>query len=246
MATIAIYNMKGGVGKTTVAVNLAWAAATQSGMRTLLWDLDAQAASSFILGGDAPRATEARSLFEGRAEPADAIVATSTAGLDLLPADRSLRTLDAVLQDAKGARRLARLLATLSDRYDCVILDCPPGLGPTGEQILRGASVILVPMIPSTLSVRACDEVCEYVGEVMEQGPPIFPIFTMVDRRRTAHRLALAADPTFPTIPTASAVEMMGDRHAPVGAYAPRSPAALAFLNLWSLVEPHARTPRAD
>lgn len=239
MPTLAIYNTKGGVGKTSMAVNLAWAAAREAGLRTLLWDLDPQAASTFILAHDRAPKASARAVFERGSDPMLAVVDTDIADLDLVPADSSLRSIDILFAADKGQRKLRDLLAALANAYDLVVLDCPPGLSATGEQILRGASLILVPMLPSTLSARACDEVCEYVGGNLDDGPPIFPVFTMVDRRRTAHREALAADPAFPVIPMASAVELMADRHAPVGAFAPRSTAALAYVELWRLVAPH-------
>lgn len=238
MATLAVYNTKGGVGKTSLAVNLAWAAAIRGGLRTLLWDLDAQAASTFILGNGVPAQNKAKSVLAGVTEPSKLIRETATSRLDLLPADASLRSLDYFFKDPKGQDKWADLLGKLNRDYECVILDCPPGLGATSEEIIRGASIILVPMIPSTLSVRACDEICEYVGTHLSDGPPIFPVFTMVDLRRSAHRLALATDPGFPVIPMSSAVEKMADQKAPIGVYAPRSSAAGAFLNLWQLVEP--------
>lgn len=67
MKSIAVYNLKGGVGKTTLAVNLAWASATMSARRTLLWDLDPQAAASFLLEGERRRAPSAGRLLEGTA-----------------------------------------------------------------------------------------------------------------------------------------------------------------------------------
>jgi chromosome partitioning protein len=239
MATVAIYSMKGGVGKTTLAVNLAWAAATMSGQRTLLWDLDAQAASTFILSDGRKRSDEARAVLECDIPPQDLIEPTAIAGLDLLPADGSLRTLDQIFVGMDRQRLLRQLLDDLDRHYGCIILDCPPGLGFTSRQVMRAASLIVTPMIPSTLSRRAWEEVRTFLADEAD-GPPLLPVFTMADRRRLAHRAALAANPDRPVIPMASAVEEMADRHAPVGAYAPRSTAAEAFRKLWQQIEPRA------
>ncbi len=238
MATVAIYSMKGGVGKTTLAVNLAWAAAAVSKRRTLLWDLDAQAASTFTLSDGRTRDAQARQVLECDIPPQDIIEPTRIPGLDLLPADGSLRSLDQIFVEMDRRRLLGRLLDDLDSHYDTIVLDCPPGLSDTSRQVMRAAAIILMPMIPSTLSRRAYDEVRAALVDDEEGSPPIFPVFTMVDRRRAAHRDALAANPGCPVIPMASAVELMADHHAAVAEYAPRSPAADAFLSLWKLVEP--------
>lgn len=241
MKTVAIYSLKGGVGKTSLAVNLAWAAATRSGHRTLLWDLDAQAASSFILGGDAASGGEARTIFARDAAPQALIRATAIPGLDLLPADASLRNLDSFFAGLGKKRRLHRLTEQLGARYDRVVLDCPPGLTETSEQILRAADLIVVPVIPSPLSRRALDEIVAYLdgGEDRKDGGrgTILPVFNMVDRRRLLHTAALDAEPRWPVVPMASAMEMMAAHREPVFAFAPRSPAALGIDGLWTIVE---------
>lgn len=242
MATVAIYSMKGGVGKTTLAVNLAWAAATTARRRTLLWDLDGQAASTFILSGrpgeGSTAGAQARAVLECDIPPQDIIRPTRVPGLDLLPADASLRTLDQIFVEIDRKQHLRRLLADLDRHYEIIVLDSPPGLSFTSRQVMRAASIILMPMIPSTLSRRAYEEVRDFLAQDEEGSPPIFPVFTMVDRRRLTHVAALRADPGCPVIPMASAVEAMADHHAPVGDYAPRSPAAKAFLDLWRRIEP--------
>jgi len=236
MATIAIYSSKGGVGKTTLAVNLAWASAALSSRRTLLWDLDAQAGASFILTPDRKKGDEARAVIERDLSPRKLIVPTAIPNLDLLPADASLRTLDVLFSEIDSKKRLLRISEALDKDYDRIIIDCPPGLGITADQVIRGADLILVPVIPSTLSGRAADELNTHLGH-KKGAPPVLPVFNLVDRRRLAHKAALEAAPGQHALPMASLVEQMADRHAPVGSYAPRAPVTGAITALWQDVE---------
>lgn len=246
MATIAVYSLKGGVGKTTLAVNLAWAAATLSARRTLLWDLDPQAASTYLLGGARGKAT-AQSVFSKDLEPAQLIHPTAIPRLDLIGADASLRGLDLLFHELDKKKRLAKLLTQLDGAYDRVLLDCPPGLTQTSEQVMRAADLIVVPVIPSPLSERAFDEVQRHLagGTGKDKGKvTLMPVHAMVDRRRRLHADALARNPDWPVIPMASAIESMAVRRAPLGAFAPRSPATAAFARLWQQVEARLATPR--
>ncbi len=236
MSTIAIYSLKGGVGKTTLAVNLAWAAASLSRRRTLLWDLDPQAASTFLLAPEGKTRDQAQAIFTKDVAPARQVQHSAIDRLDLIGADTSLRGLDLTFHELDKKKRLAKLLAELGKAYDRVILDCPPGLTETSEQVMRAADLIVVPVIPSPLSTRAFDEVAAHLARKGGKVP-LMPVLSMVDRRRKLHAEVIAAHPDWPVIPMASIVEAMSVRRAPLGAYAPRAAATRACADLWQAVE---------
>lgn len=237
MASIAIYSVKGGVGKTTLAVNLAWCAASISRRKTLLWDLDAANGSGFLLGVDPRRKHSADSVFSGDGDPAKLIQPTAYPGLDLLPADESIRDIDRTLDRIGKKKRLAKLTAALGKEYDRIIFDCPPVLNTLSAQIIRAADLVIVPLPPSPLSARAFEVVVDEVRGHGKGHPPILPVLSMVDLRRTLHREAREANPAWPTIPLASAAERCAVERRPVGAFAPRSPAARAIAQLWTAIE---------
>ena len=242
---MAVYSLKGGVGKTTIAVNLAWSAASLSGRRTLLWDLDGQAASTFLLGGSDGNAEEAQSVFARDVSPSKLIRQTATEKLDLLPADASLRGLDRFFFTLGRKKRLEKLLERIGRDYQRILLDCPPGLAETSEQVLSAADLIIVPVIPSPLSQRALEEVVSYLDAQGIRRGALLPVFNMVDRRRAMHLAALAANPGWPVIPMASAIEAMSARHEAVGSFAPRSAAAGALAGLSSAIERRLARPKS-
>lgn len=234
---IAIYSLKGGVGKTTLAVNLAAEAALRRDKKVLLWDLDPQSATSFILGHELEKKPKARSVFERDIDPDKLITPTAIPGLDLLPADISLRGLDGFFSSLGKKKRLAKIVEAISDKYDRIFLDCPPGLTETSEQMMRAADIIIVPVIPSPLSQRALDDVLAHLKEHHKGHAPLLPIFSMVDRRRNLHVAAMSENPDWPRIPMASAVEQMAVHRAPVGVFAHRSPSGEAFHMLSGAIE---------
>ena len=237
MRSIAVYSLKGGVGKTTLAVSLAWASAMRSARRTLLWDVDPQAAASFLLGGAAPGRNDAQAIFAKDVDPAKMVQSTSIDRLDLLPADASLRGLDHYLFGLGKKKRLLKLIDDVGRKYDRVVLDAPPGLTETSEQVLRAADIIIVPVIPSPLSQRALDEVVAHLDRHALRRGSILPVFNMVDRRRSLHRAALEAKPDWPAIPMASAFEAISTEPSGVARLPASSPAAQALFSLWTGVE---------
>jgi len=237
MASIAIYSVKGGVGKTTFSVNLAWCAANISRRKTLLWDLDASNGSGFLLGVDPKKKRTAQSVFASDREPSKLIQKTDYDALDLLPADESIRTLDRQFEGIGKRKKLAKLVDGLSKDYDRILFDCPPVLSEVSAQVMRAADLVIVPLPPSPLSSRALDQVVEEVRGSGKKHPPILPVLSMVDMRRTLHRETREANSQWPVVPLASAVEQCAVERRPVGAFAPRSPAARAFAQLWTAIE---------
>lgn len=199
-ATIAIYSVKGGVGKTTLAANLAWYSSSISGHRTLLWDLDAAGGSGFLLGVDPRESRQAEDVFTRERNPRKLIRKSPFDQLDLLPADESIRALDARLASIGKRKRLSKLTANLSGEYERVLLDCPPVMNEISAQVVRAADAIIVPLPPSPLSARAFELVVREVAENSKSHPPILPVLSMLDMRRKLHREAREANPDWPAI----------------------------------------------
>ena len=112
-----------------------------------------------------------------------------------------------------------------------------PVLNEVSAQVMRAADLVIVPLPPSPLSARAFDQVAQEVRKGGKSHPPILPVMSMVDMRRTLHKQARAANPKWPVVPLASAIEQCAVERQPVGAFAPRSPAARSFAQLWTAIE---------
>lgn len=239
MHTIAFYNLKGGVGKTAAAVNVAWHAARWK-HRTLLWDLDPQGAASFYLGVEGQKSYKPGTLVKGKQPIGRLKVASKWPGLDVIPADESLRNLDVKLADAGQRRtRLRKLLEPLSESYELVILDCPPTLSPLAESIFGAVDYLFIPVIPTHLSIRAFAQVKDWIDQHNLKNLKVIPFYNMVDRRRLLHVEMLVDPPALlksrlkTWIPYSTHVEQMGEHCAPINEFAPYTPAARAFRALW-------------
>ena len=236
-AIIAVYSVKGGVGKTTLAANLAWCSAKAAERTTLLWDLDAAGGAGFLYGIEPKGSKLAEDVFSKNRDADKLIRKTDIEGLSILPADESIRGLDDQLARIGKRKRLANLASQLSKRYERILLDCPPVMNEVSGQVVRAADIIIVPLPPSPLSTRAFEMVAKEIASQCRQHPPILPVLSMLDLRRKLHREARDEHPDWPVIPYASVIEQCAVQQRPVGAIAPSSPAARSFTSLWNAIE---------
>ncbi len=240
MKILSLYNLKGGVGKTTSAVNLAFAASLD-GFNVLLCDLDPQGAASFYLQAAPPSSMKTGKLLKGKTFAHKQICHTEFIHLDILPGHLEFRNLDLRLDDEKKSETALRsLFKGFQGDYDLIIADAPAGITLLSENLFQLSDRVLVPTIPSTLSLNAFEHVQDFFKAKKISGKKLRGFFSMADARKKLHRetieehLADSNGPFMgPVIPSASIVEQMGEHRRPLAAYARKSPAAQAFGDLW-------------
>lgn len=240
MIVIAVYNSKGGVGKTATTVNIGYLAASH-GYRTLVWDLDPQGAATFYFRVKHRLKGGARALTTQRNRIGDRVRGTDYELLDVLPSDRELRNVELAFDAAKHRTgRVRRVLDELrGDRYELVLIDCPPSSSLVADNIFEAADVLLVPVVPTTLSVRTLEQLDDALAALGDRAPRTLVFFSMVDGRKNLHHELMAAlrasrpDVAATAIPAATEVELMGTTRTPVAVSAPTSVAAQAYGQLW-------------
>jgi cellulose biosynthesis protein BcsQ len=245
METIAFFNLKGGVGKTTSAVNIAYLAA-QSGVSTLLWDLDPQGAASWLLKSKFKSKDQPHKVLSGKTAVGKLVQSTDYDLLDIIPADFSLRHIDQLLAEhaAKGKDNVIReLVAPFGESYRLIVLDCPPSFSSLTEQIFETADSLFVPIIPTHLSLRTFEQTRDFFKEHKLKPKRLHAFFTMVDRRRSLHRVMVAHPPKMlknglsTAIPYAAIVERMGDQRAPLASFDTSSTVSRAYQQLWQEIK---------
>ena len=243
MTTLAVYNNKGGVGKTAAAVNLAYLAA-QSGYVTLLVDLDPQGSATYYFRVKPKLKRQARGFVGSRKQLNNSVKATDYENLDLLPADFSHRNLGITFSQQKHRKqRLDAALKQFQEEYDLIILDCPPTINIVAENIFYASDRLLVPLIPTTLSVRAHEQLLAFLDIEGKNSGRVSAFFSMVDGRKKLHRQTMTLLQTQfhgimqSYIPYLSQIEQMGQYREPVPAYAPRSRAASCYRALWNEIQ---------
>ena len=238
--TLATYNIKGGVGKTSAAANLAYLAAA-GGARTLLWDLDPQGASTFLFRIRPHVKGGGGKLVRGKSDVAKRIKGTDHDRLDLLPADFSYRHMDLALDAAKKpTRRLKRVLAPSRP----TTTTCSSTARRASRWSPRACS-----RPPTRCSSRSSRRRCPrartsssrgVVAAEAAGGPKVLAFFSMLDRRKLLHRDVVEQLPRehpgllHTAIPTAADVERMGLHRTVLEEFAPRGRAARAYRDLWS------------
>ena len=243
MTILALYSNKGGVGKTAASVNFSYLAA-QTGTHTLICDLDPQSSATYYFRVKPKLKRKARGFIKW-GKPIDmSIKGTDYENLDLLPADFTHRNLDIIFNRLRRSKyRLRKILKPLEKQYDLIILDTPPTINILAENIFNAVDYLLVPLIPTTLSVRSHRQLLSFLEETNFDTGRIYTFMSMVDTRKNMHRGTAVSiyrefnNVLYNPIPFLSIVEKMGLERQPVPAFSPNSPASLAYQNLWTEIQ---------
>jgi cellulose biosynthesis protein BcsQ len=177
----------------------------------------------------------------GKRELPELLVQSAYDKLDVLPADFSYRNFDLHLNGRKRpTERLLKMSRSLREVYSTLFLDCPPGISLLSENVLRAADAVIVPLLPTPLSVRMLQQLKEFLDANEWTDLVLLPFFSMVDRRKSLHQEVIQSTrEQFPgllavEVPYWSEIERMSLRRAPLPAYAPQSAAGQVYAALWT------------
>ena len=243
LPAFAVANQKGGVGKTTTCVNLA-ASLASTGKRVLLVDMDPQ--GNATTGSGIDKAALALSACEVMLEDcaaADAILRSETGGFDVLPANQNLIAAEAGLRGQAGApRRLQERLAALGERYDYVLVDCPPSLNMLTVNALVAADAVIVPVQCEYYALEGVAALEQTIDSIRRASAPVHiagVLRTMYDGRTglaqdvSDELLARFGDKVYKTIIPRNVRLAEAPSHGqPIAQYDRHSKGAVAYLTL--------------
>jgi cellulose biosynthesis protein BcsQ len=236
---VALYSIKGGVGKTAACVNLAYLAA-ETGKPTLVCDLDPQGAASYYFRIKPDKKHSGKRIVKSKKKLDDNIKGTDYENLDLLPSDLSYRNLDLILDKTKKSKsRLKKTLTSYEGEYEYIFLDCPPNITLVSENVFRASQIVLVPVIPTSLSLLTYEKLTSFFLKHKYDISKILSFFSMVEKRKKMHQELMVEirqlkNPFLKTpIPYAADVEKMGIHRKPIFQFHRTSTAAKAYRNLW-------------
>jgi chromosome partitioning protein len=244
MGTVyAVANQKGGVGKTTTAVNLSCCAAA-AGSQTLLVDLDPQCNATTALGGRPDTHPSSYDCLTGDTSVAEAARPAGPDNLWLVPASRDLAGAAVELPRIDGSEtRLRERLGPVRERFEATLLDCPPSLGPVSVNALTAADRVIVPVQAEYLALEGLVQFLETLGLIRRELNPKLEVSGLLvtmydDRTRLAQDVEAElrqhfGEMVFETvIPRSVRVAESPSYGLPVTEYAPGSRGAVAYQAL--------------
>lgn len=239
MKIISIINQKGGVAKTTSSINLAasWA---KLGRKVLLIDMDPQSSATKAIFGEREFDNTIYDIIINRLAPQDAILTSDIFGFDVIPSDILLSGVDIQIAAHFGRERiLTQKLEALPNKYDIILIDCPPSLGLLTINSLMASKDIIIPICPEYFSMKGIELILETLRNLRvgldHQINVLGIIITRFRERRIAHQVIDAIRTTYGLkickdfIPDNISVEEAHHQHMPVNRYDPRSKAARAY-----------------
>lgn len=247
MKTIAIYNVKGGVGKTTSCVNLA-AFSARDGYQTLVWDMDPQGAASFYLGEELIEVRKAEKVLKDKKQFISMVRETRVKNLSIAPAFFNLRNMDIIVDDEKKvAKKLGKVLEKISKTHEFLFIDCPPSISALSEMIFTISDLLVIPVIPTVLSMQSLEQVRDHLSTIRSTAR-LLAFFTMVDSRKKMHRDIMESKDSDPgvlhtSIAYRSVVEQMGVHQLPLPEFAPDANETIAYSALWKELQHYLDAP---
>lgn len=236
MKKVAIFSIKGGVGKTTTAVNLSWLLAHKEAPVYLI-DLDPQSSCmQMTCKQEIPMIPLSSWKKLSRKEKRNSLLPLIQDRLLLCPGDQSFRKIESLLDTGQGGRNQFLDLFDLGQKDNgLVIFDCPPGLGRLAEALLRSVDMVIVPLNPTELSMKTMHQLYDFVQEKQIAQKLFVTFFNNVKIRRKAHarfisRPAMPAETRLSTyIPSLVSIEAMPEKQVPVVASARASKVKTAY-----------------